>query len=192
MKRLFLVFCVAVALILTVTSCPAPSSPGATQTPQPPTGSETPTPTPTSTIPIDPGQKVEVTARAFFDYNGNGTRQGGEPAISGINLTYQPSNIGSTTDKNGLVTVKLYPGSYTVSVNDPSGKYKYILDSTTEFASIGDGLKVDISGEEELPIPLAQGFYSWPFTPRTGYGAIYYFQPDDPTIDPLSLCEGGT
>lgn len=147
--------------------------------------------TPTSIVePIQ--QLFTVTNRVFFDYNGNGIKEGIEPAIPSIKLIYQPGNISCIADKNGLGTVKVPAGSYTISIDDSSNKFNYILTSVSEIADITDGLKVDINQNEEISIPLAQGFLTWPFPRFISYGFIYFFEPQDPTLDPLSVCEGGT
>ncbi len=188
---------VVLALVLVLTSlfpgCTGRLSTQTGVTPEAtPTSTLTSSPTPTAMSTVSPTQQFEVTNIAFFDYNGNGNKEDSEPAISGIKLTYQPGNTSCVTDKNGLGTVKVPAGSYTVLVDDSSGIFKYILSSVSEFSNIQDGLKVNISNKEEVMIPLAQGFMTWPFTPYTSVGMIYFFDPEDPAIDPLSMCHEGT
>jgi hypothetical protein len=180
-KRLLLLI-IGTALFLGIISCaPGSASPITT----------TPAQLPASTG--KPGQQLfEVTNKVFFDYDGNGIKEGIEPAIPNIELTYQPGDISCVTDKNGLGTVKIPAGSYTVSINDSSNQFKFILNSQSKFSDIKDGLKTNISKNQEISIPLAQGFLTWPFRSNVVPGIIYFFEPEDPTLDPLTMCNEGT
>jgi hypothetical protein len=184
MNRLILVALVVIALVSGIISC------------TPTLAHLIPaTPAPTSASTVGHNKPLfEVTNRVFFDYNGNGIQDNAEPAIPGIKLTYQPENISCVADKNGLGTVKVPAGSYTISINDSSNKFNYILTSVSEITDIKDGLKVNISKSEEIPIPLAQGFLTWPFPEDVSCGLVYFFGPEDPTADPSTIfaCEGGT
>ena len=136
-------------------------------------------------------QPIEVTNRVFFDYNGNGIQEQNDPAIPDIGLIYQPGGITCLTNEEGLGTVKVHAGSYNVSIDDPYNKFNYILTPETT-TDIEDGLNVEISNNEEISIPLAQGFLTWPFPEYVSYYSAHFFETDDPTLDPLSFCEGGT
>jgi hypothetical protein len=186
MRRLLAIALIMLSMVLSAISCKlAPASFN------PATATTKPVQTPTSTV--GPNQLIEVTNRIFFDYSGNGIQEYGEPAIPDIRLIYQPGNISCLTNEGGLGTVKVPAGSYTISIDDSSNKFQYILNSVSEITDIGDGLNVDIiSKGEEISIPLAQGFLTWPFLEGVNYEMIYFFKPEDPAIDPLSVCEGGT
>lgn len=133
-------------------------------------------------------QPVEVSNVAFFDYNGDGILSGGEPTLPGITLTYQPGNVSCVTDSNGQAKVELAPGSYSVTINDPSNKFKYITLSNTEFVGIGDGLKVNVRKNQQVSVPLAQGFLTWPFTPDVHVGIVWYFEPTGTQTNSSGFC----
>jgi hypothetical protein len=143
--------------------------------------------------PVSEQQPITVTNNCFQDYNGNGIQDGGEYGIEGIKLTYQPGDISCTTDRNGKGVVTLEKaGSYSISIDDPSSQYKYILSSITEFVEIRNGINVNISKSKEIAIPLGEGFLTWPFARETSVGIIWFFESNDPTADPLAFCTGTT
>ncbi len=135
------------------------------------------------------GSPVEVTNVAFFDYNGDGILSGGEYEVSGITLTYNPGNISCVTDRKGQAKVQLVPGNYKVSVSDASNKFTYLTLSKNEFNKIGDGLTINVQKNQQVSIPLAQGFLTWPFYSGTPVGVIWYFEP---TRDPTVFCSDST
>jgi hypothetical protein len=133
-------------------------------------------------------QLLTVTNVAFFDYNGDGIDNGGEPELPGITLTYQPGNISAITDSNGQAKVQLAPGNYSVTVTDPSNQFKYLTLSNTEFVTIGSGLKVNVTKNQQVSVPLAQGFLTWPFASGTHVGIVYYFEPTGTSANPSGFC----
>jgi hypothetical protein len=143
--------------------------------------------------PISGQQPITVTNRCFQDYNGNGIQDGGEYGIEGIKLTFQPGDTSCITDRNGKGVINLEKGgSYSISIDDPSGKYKYILSSITEFVEIKNGINVNINKSKEIAIPLGEGFLTWPFAQETSVGIIWFFEASDPSLDPLAFCSGTT
>jgi hypothetical protein len=137
----------------------------------PPTPLETPTPTipPPITQPAPTPILLQVTNLTFFDYNGNGIQDSGEPPIEGIKLTYQPGDVSCITDKDGKGTVNIQAGSYKLSVNDPSKKFRYIFPSVAEVIAIEDGLSVMIDKNSQVLVPLAEGFLTLPILSGTKY-----------------------
>jgi hypothetical protein len=182
-KSIFAAVFIGSALVLGMMSCaPAPAA-VIPATPEPAT----------TEVPETGGQIVEVTSQVFFDYDGNGIKTGVEPALADIEVTFQPGDYRCVTDKKGSGSMKIPAGNYTVSVNDPAHQFKFILNSQSSFSSIKGGFKISIRKSQEVPIPLAEGFLTWPFKSNAAInGIIYYFQPEDPTIDPLTTCEEGT
>jgi hypothetical protein len=133
-------------------------------------------------------QLVEVTNVAFFDYNGDGLENGGEPELQGITLTYQPGNISAATDKNGEAKVQLPPGNYSVTVSDPSNQFKYLTLSNTEFVGIENGLRVNVQKNGRVSVPLAKGFLTWPFSSGVHVGIVYYFEPIGTAANSSGFC----
>jgi len=81
-----------------------------TSTPYIITPTSTPTLTPSPTL--TPTQKLyPVINSTFFDYNGNGTQDEGEPSLEEITLTYKPGNASCTTDTSGMCTVNIPAGT---------------------------------------------------------------------------------
>jgi len=115
MRRIFS----ALLCLLLVSCVPAPlpvrtsaptAAPTSTATPTPsPTPTATPTPLPTST-PTPTATPTPITTFAlsgvvFFDYNGNGIRDEGEPPISGAKV--QVGSLTAATGPDGSYTICL-------------------------------------------------------------------------------------
>ncbi|MFL5780534.1 MAG: SdrD B-like domain-containing protein, partial [Thermoleophilaceae bacterium] len=67
-------------------------------------------------------RKATVAGSTFEDLNADGDRDAGEPATSGRTVHLEPGNRTATTDSNGDYSFEdLDPGSYTVTVDEPSG-----------------------------------------------------------------------
>lgn len=109
-----------------------------------------------------------VANSAFFDYNGDGIQESGEPNIEGIELEYKPGNYTCITDKDGKGVVNIPAGSYRLSIDNP-GKFRYFLPSISEVIKIEDGLSENITENETVAVPLAEGFLTWPFPSNTKY-----------------------
>ena len=128
-------------------------------------GTQTPTssPTPTSTPVL-----YTVTNSTFFDYNGDGDQDNGEPSLGGIELEYQPGDYKCITDKDGKGVVSIPAGSYELYVSgNASKKFRYFLPSVSEVSKIGDGLNESITGNMTISIPLGEGYLTLPFPTGT-------------------------
>ncbi|MFL5781701.1 MAG: SdrD B-like domain-containing protein, partial [Thermoleophilaceae bacterium] len=66
-------------------------------------------------------RKAAISGSTFEDLNADGDRDAGEPATSGRTVHLEPGNLTATTDSNGDYSFEgLDPGSYTVTVDEPS------------------------------------------------------------------------
>jgi murein DD-endopeptidase MepM/ murein hydrolase activator NlpD len=140
-----------------------------------------PTPTPTPLL-------FAVTSSAFFDYNGNGIQDSGEPPLEGITLTYDPGNFTCVTSTDGKAVVNIPAGNYSLHVADSSKEFRYILPSVSEIRRIGDGLSENITGNATVAVPLAEGFLTLPFNEETTFSIKNFvdlsnvFDPNDQNI----------
>ncbi len=142
----------------TLTALPT-ITPTATNTP---TETATPTPSPTSTsVPSSPTPcLVSVSGTAFDDLNGNQTRDGGEPTLSGVVVTLQNSSGGAIssaiTDSFGTYQFSGLPlGTYRVQAATPGG---WFATTPTIFAvnlfECGAGVGVDFGFNQATPTPV--------------------------------------
>jgi hypothetical protein len=143
--------------IITATDTPLPT---ATLTPEP-TATFTPEPTATPEF-------FDVQVLAFWDYNGNGIFDEGEPPLEGV-----VSQIGSfecSTEVDGTCTIAIPAGRYTAKfVTTNAEDSKGVIVSYLEYLFLGTdilkprrGFPVEITDNTEINAALAQGPYPVP------------------------------
>lgn len=167
---------ISIVLIICLSACSTPPAPAATQTPEP---TQTPTP-----------QTFRVTFFAFHDFNGNGKRDDVEPILEGIAVTNSSGKC-VTDDDGKCENVKTLSGENQFRITDDRNiplfeKMSHILQSVYEVKTIKEGLKLDISGDSLINIPLAQGFLTKPFSSQSKYKIKNYLDLDK------TLCPSGT
>jgi murein DD-endopeptidase MepM/ murein hydrolase activator NlpD len=135
------------------------ATPTATPTPQPtstPTPTATPTPIPTFTL----------FGVVFFDYNGNGIRDEGEPPIPGAKV--QVGSLTATTGPDGSYTLKGVPrGRQQVRLSAPG--FRYISLSVEAFQPAERPVAVTVEGDVRRDWGLMQGFLTLPFDSSTTF-----------------------
>jgi hypothetical protein len=116
--------------------------PTATPTPQP---TSTPTPPPTLT----PIPTFTLSGVVFFDYNGNGIRDEGEPPIPGAKV--QVGSLTATTGPDGSYTLKGVPrGKQQVRLSAPG--FRYISLSVEAFQPAERPVTVTVEGDMRIGI----------------------------------------
>jgi murein DD-endopeptidase MepM/ murein hydrolase activator NlpD len=150
------------------TSVPAKTATQAIVT-QEPTAAATYTETPAATYTTSPTVTPELYAvsfQAFHDYNGNGTKEEGEPVLEGI---LNKTSAGEcTTGTDGTCEIVGVPaGEYKISVTDNRDvetfeKMKYILPSLSEIKNLKNPLKKVIHSDNRILLPLASGWLTTP------------------------------
>lgn len=115
---------------------------------------------PAGFVPISlaaPAAEGSISGVVFFDANGNGVRDAGEPGLPGVTVTVTGGSFtgATTTDLTGAYTVTgLTAGTYTVTETDPAGYVSTTANtlsvsvSTTVVTGIdfGDLLPMTLSG----------------------------------------------
>jgi murein DD-endopeptidase MepM/ murein hydrolase activator NlpD len=137
----------------------------------------------------------------FFDYNGNGIRDEGEPPIPGAKV--QVGSLTATAGPDGSYVLKGVPrGKQQVRLSAPG--FRYISLSVEAFQPAERPVPVTVEGDTHRDWGLMQGFLLWPFPKGTAYqrndylgrdsvfdrnGAVGIVEPYDPLI-PVG-CSGG-
>lgn len=89
---------------------------------------------------------------AFHDFNGNGNRDPGETPVKGIRIG--TADLSGVTGPDGRCEFGYLPeGEYNLAVQDPSGRFRYILPSVSEIKPIGDGLEIVVDKDAETLVP---------------------------------------
>ncbi len=105
---------------------------------------------------------------AFHDFNGNGNHDHGEPPIKGIVVS--TAGLFGVTGPDGKCELgHLTEGVYDLAVQDPSGKFRYILPSVSEVKPIDNGLGIVVDEDREVMVPLGEGFLTVPTRRRARY-----------------------
>ena len=146
------------------------------------------TPTPTHTLP----PTYTLSGRVFFDYNGSGQQEEGEPGIQGAPVFVDSvgSVLRATTGADGSYSIaNVPPGSHRVYVQSPTQEpataFRYInlfkgwVDipayemngvrvpaqylPDTEIQPIDRPLSTVVSGHTQMSVALMQGFLTLPF-----------------------------
>ena len=177
--------------IATPTATPTSTAmPMATSTATPtstPTGTPTPTATPTATPTSTPTSTPTPTATptpvptftlsgvVFFDYNGNGIRDEGEPPISGAKV--QVGSLTATTGPDGSYTLKGVPrGQQQVRLSAPG--FRYISLSVEAFQPAERPVSLVVKGDTRRDWGLMQGFLTLPFPAGVRFSVDRYYDHD--------------
>ena len=164
-------------LSITLTSCASPPAPEeATVSASIPPTSIPPTPTattvPTRVLTPTPAPTLTYTlsGTVFFDHNGNGFPDGGEPPIEGVRITV--GTLTAITGVDGFYTIEGAPaGDQRVSVEspsqDPATAFRYTSLSLDAFQATKEPIPITVGGDTTLDIALMQGFMTSPFPCQT-------------------------
>ena len=127
-----------------------------------PTPSPSPTPTRTATaVPV-----FTLSGVVFFDYNGNGARDGNEPPISGA--TIKVGSLSATSGADGGYSVARVPkGKQSFKVT--AHGFQYVSLSTEALQSIGSGVSLTVNGDTQRDWGLMQGFLTLPVVRGTQF-----------------------
>ena len=142
----------------TATDTPT-SRPTATPTPQP---TNTPTPIPTYTL----------SGTVFFDYNGNGLRDEGEPPIEGVPISV--GGLNTTSGPEGSYSLAGVPAGRRRIMVDAHDSFTYIVPSVVDARPLTRGLDIVVDGDETVVVPLARGPLTWPICGAASTITFYF------------------
>ena len=125
-----------------------------------PTETPEPASTPTAMPTVTPIPTFTISGVIFFDHNGNGTQDSGEPVVP--NATVQIGALTATTGSSGSYTLQgVSRGNRQIRLS--AADFRYISLSLDRFQSIEEPIAVRIEGDTVLDIGLMQGFLTLPF-----------------------------
>ena len=106
----------------------------------------------------------EIVGVCFFDYNGNGKKEGHEPPIAGI--TVQIGDQLATTDSTGAYGLKGVPPGRQLLHIGGSPTFTYVSHSLKSFQSMDNAVEVEMDSEGARglgkDLGLTQGFLTMP------------------------------
>jgi len=120
-----------------------------------------------------------IFGKIFFDYNGNGKQDPGEPdmpdviiALNGKNVTATNSTgwYAITSVANGNHTIRPYPPrdfTYTYGYSTRLADFRYMCESDAEYRSVKDSYTLQVGNDTRKDIGLMEGFLTMPFSRGT-------------------------
>jgi len=110
---------------------------------------------------------ASVHGRLFFDYNGNGVQDAGEPAVQGASVQLKDSTgmiiAEALTDSSGDYALEdVRTGAYRLHVEGDE-KFHYMCRSTDLLTAVSGGYDVLLDRSQTADIGLMEGFLTLPF-----------------------------
>jgi hypothetical protein len=127
-------------------------------------------------------QLASLQGRLFFDYNGNGVQDGGEPAVAGASVQLK-DNVGdvvaealsNSSGDYGLEDVRA--GAYRLCV-EADKKFLYTCRSAGEFRPVLQGHDILLDENATVNLGLMEGFLTLPFKRGTEFRQSIYVDLD--------------
>jgi len=148
-------------------------------------------------------QLASLRGRLFFDYNGNGKQDTGEPAVAGA-LVQLKDDTGKVitetlTDSSGDYKLEdIRTGAYRllIGVDQFSDKkLRFMCRSTEEFTAIPEGYSVLLDRSQSVSIGLMEGYETLPFLFKRSIDVLYFVDVGDvenPNDQTVRDWQGGT
>jgi len=132
-----------------------------------------------STASSESFQLASLEGKLFFDYNGNGKQDTGEPPLAGalIRLDDNAGNVvaQSLTDSSGDYALEDFrAGSYKLHV-EADKKFHYMCRSTDEFTTVSEGYDVLLDRSQRADIGLMEGYLTMITSSKTNFVIDRYY-----------------
>ncbi len=138
-----------------------------------------------TTASTKPTATFRLYGKIFFDYNGNGTQEKGEPPVPNVVITLDGLNVTFTNSTGWYVISGVQEGTHRVRPF-PSRNFRYMCESMDEFRLVTEYYNVTVRGDTRKDIGLMEGFLTLPFPnwlPITVDGSDYFDH--DPGLDAI-------
>jgi len=109
--------------------------------------------------------RFKLSGKIFFDYNGNGKQEAGEPDLSDVAIALDGKNV-TATNSTGWYATNAEEGIHKVGVFPPK-KFRYMCESDAEFRSVKDSYTILVANDTRKDIALMEGFLTLPFAKGT-------------------------
>jgi murein DD-endopeptidase MepM/ murein hydrolase activator NlpD len=123
----------------------------------------------------------------FFDYNGNGIQDSGEPAVQGATIQVSNDSGGgifrAISDSSGDYKVDIPAGRYTLYVqpdnsNPNNPKFTHMCISPSDLRAISNRYDLFVDGDGRFNVGLMEGPFTQPFRSSTDYFVGCYYNWD--------------
>lgn len=103
----------------------------------------------------------------FFDYNGNGVQEQGEPGLEGIEVAVGESAV--RTDTNGHYSLTSSAGTISISLIPADPSFQYYFPSPAQVRLINRPITVHLSADINMNFGIGQGVLTVPLECGTDY-----------------------
>lgn len=144
----------------------------------------------TETVTTKPTALYRLFGKVFFDYNGNGRQDQGEPNVPDVTVAVDGANVTVTNAMGWYTLSEIAKGLYRLSLFPPKN-FRYMCESADEFRSVTDFYEILLSNDTRKDIGLMEGFLTLPFGKGEGYRITTYVDLD-PAVNKVRDWSGGT
>ena len=139
-------------------------------------------------------QLYTLQGQLFFDYNGNGIQDAGEPAVQNTNVQIQDWNAQviaqALTDSSGDYKVDIPAGDYQLFIQPDESKpenpnFTHMCTSPSDLRAISNGYFLSVFADDVFNVGLMEGPFTQPFRSSTDYYVGCYYNWDSRSKETL-------
>jgi len=117
-----------------------------------------------ATMSSSPVEIASLEERLFFDYNGNGNQEPGEPAIPNASISLDGLvRFEALTNSTGDYKIEGIPAGSNKVYVQADQRFRYMCTSTEEFRATGEKYDLVLKESRKLDVGLMEGFPTLPF-----------------------------
>jgi len=126
-----------------------------------------------ATVTSKPLPTHKMFGQVFFDYNGNGRQDSGEPAVPNVTIALDRSNVTATNVTGWYSISSVAQGNHTLRIFPPRS-FRYMCESALEFRSVKESYGVSVLNDTRKDVGLMEGFLTTPFNSGTRHTLAQY------------------
>ena len=135
----------------------------------------------TRTVMSSPVATFMLYGKLFFDYNGNGNQDRGEPGVPDAVIALDGKNATSTSSAGWYMVADLTRGNHTIR-SFPPRNFRYVCESVAEHRPVEEPHEISVIDDTRKDIGLMEGFLTLPFSSSTPVEIADHFD-HDPGLD---------
>jgi hypothetical protein len=131
-----------------------------------------------------------IFGKIFFDHNGNGKQDQGEPDVPDVAIALDGKNVTATNSTGWYLITSVVEGNHTIRPFPPA-RFRYMCESASEFRSTKEYYGISVGNSTRKDIGLMEGFLTLP-TPSGVPYEVDRFYDRDPDPDKYLWWNGVT
>jgi len=136
----------------------------------------------TQSATIKPIASFKLFGKIFFDYNGNGKQDVGEPDVADVVISLNGKNMTDTNSTGWYEIEDLAKGKHSLRIY-ASRNFRFMCESDLEFRRSNETYVIQVDSDTRKDIGLMEGFLTLPLSSRAKYsiGRMYDRDPSTRT-----------